>query len=274
MSEFSKAGKPPVVLTIAGFDPSSGAGVTADLQVFAAHGLFGTAAVTALTVQSTLGVAAVDVLDGAFLRQTLEHLVADLPPAGIKIGMLGSAHVVSEVAAFLKSLSDVAGQRVPVVLDPVLLSSSGKPLLEDSALELLRNELLPHVSWITPNYAELMRLVPSLNDVESALESMGSANPRMHVVATGGDAEGVPTDVWRSLDGETREFLGSRIETDSTHGTGCAFSSALLSSLVLGKDPADAIASAKEYVEGALQHAPGLGHGAGPLNFFWRQRNC
>ena len=158
----AKPGKPKVVLTIAGFDPSSGAGITADLQVFAAHGLFGTAAITALTVQSTLGVSYVEAVSAKTLRATLDHLVADLPPAGIKIGMLGSAEAVRTVADFVRSLSDVDGSlKVPVVLDPVLRSSSGAALLVPEALEALRAELLPLVSWITPNLQELIQLVRS-----------------------------------------------------------------------------------------------------------------
>ena len=132
------------VLTIAGYDPSSGAGATADLMVFAAHGLFGTSCITGLTVQSTMGVLASHPIDAKVVRETLNCLHADLPAAGIKIGMLGTAAVVATVADFLARLR-VQGSRVPVVLDPVLRSSSGRELLDDEGMVLLRERLLRHV---------------------------------------------------------------------------------------------------------------------------------
>ena len=272
----AKPGKPKVVLTIAGFDPSSGAGITADLQVFAAHGLFGTAAITALTVQSTLGVSYVEAVRAKTLRATLDHLVADLPPAGIKIGMLGSAEAVQTVADFVRSLSDVgASLKVPVVLDPVLRSSSGAALLVPEALEALRAELLPLVSWITPNLQELIQLVRCTGSgFEELASSLGEDNPGLFVVATGGDEEGVPTDRVRYPSGRVETFHGQRVETRSNHGTGCAFSSALLSQLVLGKTSEEAVTLAKRYVEGALRSAPGLGSGNGPMDLLWPMRSC
>jgi len=268
---------PAVLLTIAGFDPSNGAGITADLQVFAAHGFFGTSAITALTVQSTQGVAAVENVAADMLRHTLDCLLCDLPPAGIKIGMLGSAENVLAVCGFLRALSDIeACRRIPIVLDPVLRSSSGAALLTSEGEVVLFQELLALVSWITPNYIEMRQLSEVReDDLLSSMERLSSRYPGLQVLVTGGDQDGSPLDFWRSSsDGEILEFRGRRVETKSTHGTGCAFSSALLCRLVEGRKPAEAIAAAKTYVEGALRHAPGVGHGTGPLGLLWPLQHC
>ena len=269
---------PTVALTIAGFDPSSGAGVTADLSVFAAHGIYGTSAITATTVQSTMGVLAVRAADAAWLQRTLEHLSADLPPAGIKIGMLATDAIVRVVAEFLRSTP----VRVPVVLDPVLQSSSGVELLNPAALRRIHTELLSVAGWITPNWNELSVLtgmrIENIEDASRAADALGKPHPGLHIVATGGDQE-EPIDLLRTPGGAMQTFRGERVETTSTHGTGCAFSSALLSRLILGDSPAKAVANAKAYVTEALRTAPGVGHGRGPLNLLWplragHRRNC
>jgi len=273
----TSAKKPPIVLTIAGFDPSNGAGITADLQVFAAHGLFGTSAITALTIQSTISVAAVDLLWPANLRETLHHLTADLPPVGIKIGMLGSPEMVREVVDFLHQPDEAEPLKtsIPIVLDTVLRSSSGAPLLDADGLQILCDQLLDQVTWITPNWQELSLLtgteIDTLDTAASALDLLHDRYPHLYVVATGGD-QAAPIDLLLTPTGELHQFRGRRIETTSTHGTGCAFSSALLSSLVLGEAPIEAVNAAKLYVEGALQHAPGLGNGRGPLDLLWPLR--
>ena len=263
---------PPVLLTIAGFDPSNGAGITADLQVFAAHGMFGTSAITALTVQSTLGVRAVQPVDEALLAATLSELQADLPPVGIKIGMLGSAGAVRSVAAFLGALPTWP----TVVLDPVLRSSSGHDLLKADAIAELQERLLPLVDWVTPNWEELAVLsgLPVRREAE-ALEAMAAlaANQAMlGIVATGGDLEDEPLDILRLPDGQVERFTGQRVQTTSTHGTGCAFSSALLCGLVRGQTASTAVRQAKHFVEGALRHAPGVGGGRGPMDLLWPLR--
>ena len=264
---------PPIALTIAGFDPSNGAGITADLQTFAAHGLFGTSAITALTVQSTLGVASAEAVSTELFRRTLDHLKADLPPAGIKIGMLATREIIAETTAFINEYKLL----IPIVIDPVILSSSGAPLLDPEGLRALQEELLDHVSWITPNWAELAALtsrkVQFAPDAETALHALGHRYPHLHIVATGGDHGDKPIDLLRIPTGEIHSFPGRRIDTTSTHGTGCAFSSALLSRLVLGDTPLAAVAGAKAFVEGALSHAPGLGHGRGPMDLLWPLRH-
>lgn len=261
-----------VALAIAGFDPSSGAGVTADLAVFAAHGIFGTSAITAMTVQSTMGVAAVRATDPAWLLRTLDHLSADLPAAGVKVGMLGSDTVVRAVAGFLRT----ARSRVPVVLDPALRSSSGHELLEPQALRRMKEELFPAVGWITPNWAELSALVRlpvrTLEEANKAADALGRSHPGLHIVATAGDQE-EPVDLLRMPSGAVQSFRGERVRTTATHGTGCAFSSALLSRLILGDEPAKAVANAKAYVTEALRSAPELGRGRGPLDLLWPLRS-
>jgi hydroxymethylpyrimidine/phosphomethylpyrimidine kinase len=270
---------PSIALTIAGFDPSNGAGITADLQTFAAHGLFGVSAITALTVQSTLGVASVHPVSAELFRQTLNHLTADLPPAGIKIGMLASREIVDEAVDFIQVLvkEKSSKQNIQIVLDPVILSSSGAALLDREGLVVLKEELLNHVSWVTPNRAELALLtgkkVQSASDAEAALHALGLRYPHLYTVATGGDQGDHPLDLLRTPVGEIHSFPGRRIDTTSTHGTGCAFSSALLSRLLLGDAPVAAVAGAKAFVEGALTGAPGVGHGRGPMDLLWPLRH-
>ena len=259
-----KTGQRPVVLTIAGFDPSSGAGITADLKVFAAHRLYGASAITALTVQSTLGVRRVAPVLPDLLRETLDCLSADLSFAGVKIGMLGTGEVAGVVAEFLEKSGIPAGR---VVLDPVLRSSSGRDLLSEDGVRRLMSDLLPGVGWVTPNSEELAVLsempVPSREAVPEAARRLAERHPGLNVVVTGGHLD-APDDYLRTAEGETRWFAGERIETRATHGTGCAFSSALLARLVLGDAPAEAVAAAKAYVAGAMRAAQPIGKGRGP----------
>lgn len=253
-------------LTIAGFDPSSGAGITADLQVFAAHGIFGTSAITALTVQNTMGVRAVSVVDAPVLHHTLATLEEDLPPQGIKLGMLGGAAQVEAVIAYLCSIRE----RKPwVVLDPVLRSSSGAELLEEHAVELLREHLLPMVDAVTPNVQELAVLT---GDACSTEEEIAAAARKLSAVArcvvvTGGDRT-VPND--HVFIGDSTNVLeGEHITTQATHGTGCAFSSAMLCGLMQGKTAVEAAHSAKQYVAQAMRLAIPRGRGRGPMHLLW-----
>ncbi len=258
------------VLTIAGFDPSSGAGVTADLMVFRAHGLFGTSCITGMTVQSTVGVRASHPVDAMVVRETLECLWDDLPAAGIKIGMLASAANVAAVADFLMR---VRAAGVVVVLDPVLRSSSGTELLEAGGVRLMRERLLPLVDWVAPNLDELAilsgRRVAERDDVPEAARALQRAVHGLNVMATGGHLA-VPDDFVITADGRMRWLAGERVETTSTHGTGCALSSALLCGLVRGD--ADAPRAAKEYVAGALRAARAIGTGRGPVEHLWQMR--
>lgn len=254
------------VLTIAGFDPSSGAGVTADLMVFAAHGLFGVSCITGLTVQSTIGVRGSHPVSADVVRATLDCLRDDLALDGVKIGMLATAENVAAVADFLSGLDG----RVPVVLDPVLRSSSGKELLEVDGVALMRDRLLPLVDWVTPNLDELGvltgRRVVERDDVAAAVEALRDGYGGLNVFATGGHLA-VPDDLVVRVGGELRWLAGERIPSTSTHGTGCALSSALLCGLVRGD--ADAALRAKVYVVEAIRSAVAVGKGNGPVNLLW-----
>jgi hydroxymethylpyrimidine/phosphomethylpyrimidine kinase len=262
------------VLTIAGFDPSSGAGVTADLMVFAAHGLFGTSAITSLTIQSTTGVRSSEPVSGRTVAETLDCLHADLPPAGIKLGMLATSETVEVVAGYLERARR-ASDGTPVVLDPVIRSSSGRELLEARGVDLLKERLLPLVNWVTPNLAELSLLagkrVETPVEVVSAARSLQDRFPDLSILATGGHLK-QPDDLLLAAGREPQWIRGKHIESRSTHGTGCALSSALLSRLVLGDRAPEAAARAKEYVAEAIRRAVPLGFGNGPLNHLWPLR--
>jgi hydroxymethylpyrimidine/phosphomethylpyrimidine kinase len=268
------------VLTIAGFDPSSGAGVTADLMVFAAHELFGTSCITGLTVQSTVGVRSTTAVSGEVVKATLDCLVSDLPPAGIKIGMLTTAEIVSVVAEFLAGFRDEES-RVPVVLDPVLRSSSGRELLDAAGVAAMRESLLPLVDWVTPNLEELGvltgREVKKREDMPEAALALKEMGWELNVLATGGhlnppDDLLVPAGLLVPAEGEMFWLTGEQMVSRSTHGTGCAFSSALLSRLVWGDGARDAAAAAKRYVEEAIRTAEPMGKGIGPMNNLWPLR--
>jgi len=265
----------PIALTIAGFDPSSGAGITADLKVFAAHNLYGMACITALTVQSTLGVRRVEPVSPETICETLACLRDDVTPAGVKIGMLATVEAVGEVARFL---TDAGIDRQRVVLDPVIRSSSGRELLSAEGVARLRSELLAHVGWITPNLDELAVLTemavsgpdaisPAADRLRAIAASRG--NPALNVVVTGGHLDR-PDDFLLTQAGESFCLNGQRVETNATHGTGCAFSSALLSQLLAGKEPKEAASLAKTYVTAALQAAYLVGRGKGPMHHLFR----
>jgi len=261
---------PPVVLSIAGFDPSSGAGVSADIKTIAAHGCYGVGCITALTVQSTQGVRRVEPVSGKLIRETLRELANDIPIAAVRLGMLGNAEVVAAVADFLSTNS------LPnVVLDPILRSTSGIQLLDDSGAEKLRSLLsLAHV--ITPNIDEASALagvpVTNLEQMKVAalkLHDMGTSN----VVVTGGHLErAIDLLSERQPEGPPRqtEFGANLLRSNSTHGTGCAFATAIACNLALGRQLGDAVIMAKVYVAKAIGKAYPLGKGAGPLHHLYR----
>ncbi len=276
-------GSAPVVLSIAGFDPSSGAGITADIKTIAAHGCYGATCITALTVQTTQGVRAVEAVKPEIVRDTLRELAADLPVSAVRIGMLGSAAVVEAVVDFLESL------RPPnVVLDPVVRSSSGAELLEPAGVDILKRRMLPLVSVVTPNVDEVAVLTghpkanpvaaghlhpdaePRLRAAVAAAETLLDGGARA-IVVTGGHLE-KPADVllWRP-EGQlqVKIFPSRRIESCSTHGTGCAFAASLACSLALGTALPEAVVGAQEYVFRAIQTAEPLGRGIGPINHLW-----
>ena len=261
---------PPVVLTIAGFDPCSGAGVTADIKTIAAHGCYGVACITALTVQSTVSVRRVKVVDAKLVAETLAELASDLAIAAVHIGMLGSGKVVRTVTEFL------AAHKMPnIVLDPILRSSSGTSLVDAAGVRLLTEELLPLAAVVTPNIDEASALTGlSVTDPEQ----MRAAARRLHemgasaVVVTGGHLEkAIDLLSFTSKRGIEQELFKSvRLRSNSTHGTGCAFATAVACHLAMGRGLPEAVLLAKAYVAAAISNAYLLGHGTGPVHHLYR----
>jgi hydroxymethylpyrimidine/phosphomethylpyrimidine kinase len=269
------AGAPPsVVLTIAGFDPSSGAGVTADIKTIAAHGCYGVACITALTIQSTMGVQRVSGVACDIIRETLEELHSDVEIAAVHIGMLGSARVAQAVADFL-----TVAKLPNIVLDPVLASSAGAELLDKSGLQILTETLLPLATVITPNLEE----AAVLTGLEvTNLDQMRRAAARLHqlgatgVVVTGGHLEkAVDLLSFTSASGVQQEvFKAERQQSNSTHGTGCAFATAVACHLAQGKGLPEAVLLAKAYVRAAIMNAHPLGRGVGPVHHHYRMQEA
>ncbi len=259
---------PPVVLSIAGYDPSSGAGVTADIKTAAAHGCYALSCITALTIQSTLGVKRVVPLPPELVAATLNELRTDFEISAVRLGMLGWGEVARAVADFLDG--DGLGP-VPMVLDPIVRASSGTELLDAAGLEIIRTRLLPKATVCTPNLAEAAALagipVADLNDARAAAAKLHALGARA-VVITGGHLQGDAVDLLSLADGGAEEFRAARIESRSTHGTGCAFAMALACNLALGLSLRNAVAEAKDYVARAIAQAEPLGHGIGPMNLF------
>jgi hydroxymethylpyrimidine/phosphomethylpyrimidine kinase len=263
---------PPIVLTIAGFDPSSGAGVSADIKTIAAHGCYGIACITALTVQSTAGVRRVEAVDAGLVAETLTELASDVQIAAVHIGMLGSAKVVRAVVDFL-----VAYKIPNVVLDPVLKSSSGTALVDAAGARLLIDELLPLATIVTPNIDEASFLtgLPVTDP-----EQMRAAARKLHemgasaVVVTGGHLEkAIDLLSFTGSRGIEQElFKSARLKSSSTHGTGCAFATAVACHLAMGRGLPEAVLLAKAYVAAAIGNAHPLGHGIGPVHHLYRMQ--
>lgn len=263
----------PVILSIAGFDPSSGAGVTADVKTAAAHGCFAVTCVTAVTVQTTVGVHRVEPILGEVVSQTLYELAADLAIAAVRIGMLGSAEVAEAVAGFLETA------KLPnVVLDPIVRSSSGSALVSPRGMEIMRTRLLPLCDLITPNLAEAAALIGQEVSVIDAMRTAGRQLLGMgarNVVVTGGHLEGgraVDLLLWRDPDSGDlfeEELSAEHLDSRSTHGTGCAFATSVACHLARGYRMADAVSGAKNFVLSAIEKAEPMGHGVGPLNLLW-----
>jgi hydroxymethylpyrimidine/phosphomethylpyrimidine kinase len=280
------AEKPPIILTIAGFDPSSGAGVTADIKTIAAHACYGVACITALTVQSTSGVRRVEVLDPALVSETLEELAADVEIAAVHIGMLGSAKVVRAVADFLSGAPARPGTgrsgpqngrpRLPnIVLDPILKSSSGAELLDTAGTRLLVERLIPLADVVTPNIDEAAVItgieVNDLNEMKAAaakLHEMGASA----MVITGGHLEkAIDLLSFKTKRGVEQEiFKAERQRSNSTHGTGCAFATAMACHLALNRGLAEAALLAKTYVTAAITYGHPVGRGTGPIHHLYR----
>jgi hydroxymethylpyrimidine/phosphomethylpyrimidine kinase len=255
-------------LTIAGSDSSGGAGIQADLKTFAAHGVFGMSALTAVTAQSTLGVTGIHAVPADLVTAQIEAVAADIGVDAVKTGMLATAATVEAVAAAIAALD------LPfVVVDPVMVAKSGDRLLDEEAHLAIRTELLRRAYVVTPNIPEaealLGRPIVTADAARDAARRLHDLGPTA-VVVKGGHLPG-PTVIDFFFDGhELVELTGPRIASSSTHGTGCTFASAIAANLALGRGLRDAVALAKAYVAGAIREAPGLGRGHGPLNHFWK----
>ena len=261
---------PPVVLTIAGFDPSSGAGATADIKTIAAHGCYGVAALTALTVQSTSGVKRTEPVDAVLLRETLQGLRDDSKILAVHIGMLASAAVADAVADFLES-----AQLPCIVLDTILRSSSGAELIEDAGIKVLADRLLPLATVVTPNAQEAAVLtgaqVNSVEEMKRAAQQLKEMGANA-VVITGGHLN--PTlDVLLSANGDLQTFKSEKLDTNYTHGTGCAFSTSIACNLAQGRPLAEAVLIAKSFLTAAIANGYPIGKGVNPVNHMYRMRN-
>jgi hydroxymethylpyrimidine/phosphomethylpyrimidine kinase len=254
-------------LTIAGSDSIAGAGIQADLKTFAALGVYGTSALTAVTAQSTTGIVDIVTLPADFVTAQIEAVAGDITLHAAKTGMLATAAIVEAVAAAIKSL-----ELPRVVVDPVMVSKSGAHLLDDDGVLMMRTELIPCAAVVTPNIpeAEILsgRRIESIEQARAAaveIHQMGASA----VVITGGHAPGNEI-VDLLFDGEIfTELQTSRIDTPHTHGTGCTFASAVAAFLAAGHPVVEAVVRAQDYVRGAIRHALPLGHGHGPLGHFW-----
>ena len=254
----------PVALTIAGSDPSGGAGIQADLKTFHQFGVYGQAVISLLTVQNTQSVARVQVIDPELVRQQIEAVVADIPPNAVKTGALGDAGVVQVVADWAKTRTS------PLIVDPVMISKHGSALISQQAQQVLRQELLPNCTLITPNIPEAEALtgvqLQTESDILKAAESLLSLGCGA-VLIKGGHLPGHPVDWFMDQDGYF-QLSGRRVQTRHSHGTGCTLSAAITALLALNVDLREAVRQAKHFVQQAIETAPGLGHGCGPINHF------
>jgi hydroxymethylpyrimidine/phosphomethylpyrimidine kinase len=268
-----------VALTIAGSDSGAGAGIQGDLKTFAAHGVYGISAVTAVTAQNTTGVMRTEPMPSDVVTAQLEAVMSDFGAHAVKTGMLANAAIVEAVAAAAQDLE------LPyLVVDPVMVSSSGDPLLDDEGVMALKKELLRRAHAVTPNIheAEVLSGVAIRNeqDRREAARRIFALGP-VHVVITGGHT---PKGGWHDTtvdashgivdlvyDGEVfTEYAAERVAGRHTHGTGCTFSAALTAHLALGRSLHDAVPLAQGYVAAAIRHAPQLGSGSGPMNHLWQ----
>jgi hydroxymethylpyrimidine/phosphomethylpyrimidine kinase len=251
-----------VALTIAGSDPSGGAGLQADLKTFHQHGVYGTSVVTLLTVQNTRAVDAVEGLSPAFVLAQLDAVLADVPPVAAKTGALGSAAVIEALA---RRAADFG---FPLVVDPVMISKHGHALIDPDAAGVLAKKLLPHAFLVTPNMREAAALagfdVDDLPAMERAAATIALRGVP-HVLVKGGQLTGASVDVLWS-DGELHRFAADRIDTHHTHGTGCVYSAAITARLARGEPLLAAVQGAKTFVTDAIRTNPELGGGYGPIN--------
>jgi len=250
---------PPVALTIAGSDPSGGAGIQADLKTFHQFGVYGEAVITLITVQNTVGVQRIECLAPALVAQQIHAVLDDIPPQAIKLGAVGNAAIVEAVAAALEHST------APLVIDPVMISKHGAPLMDAAAIDAFKRLLIPRAFLITPNLPEAFALTGE-QEIQAAASALVAAGARAALIK-GGHTGGPRSDDLLLYNG-WHTFAAERIESRNTHGTGCTYAAAITAELAKGVDLLTAVGRAKSYVTQAIRTAPGLGKGVGPLNHF------
>jgi hydroxymethylpyrimidine/phosphomethylpyrimidine kinase len=253
-----------IALTIAGSDSGGGAGIQADLKTFHRFGVFGTSAITAVTAQNTRGVDGWIGLEPDFVRKQIDAVATDLRPSAVKCGMLGTADVVDTVADALRTHS-----LAPLVLDPVMVATSGDPLVDPPAVRAIRERLIPLAALVTPNLDEVAVLLgsrpPNEEAMAAAARGIVTELGAQAALVKGGHLDGDEVvDVL--FDGERHVFRRPRVRTSNTHGTGCTLSAAITARLAVGDSMLDAVTAGLEFVHQAIRTAPGLGGGHGPLN--------
>ena len=262
--------RPRVALTIAGVDSGGGAGIGADLKTFEAHGVWGTSAVTAVTAQDTTGVHGVHVVPAEIVAAQVEAVLGDIGVDAVKTGMLATGAIVDAVATVLPA-------DARLVVDPVLVSTSGTPLLEPDAVGTLRDHLLARATVVTPNLAEAAVLTGAapivdragMAEAAQALVALGAAV----VMVTGGHLAGDPVDcIAAAGERDVRWIEGRRIDNAGAHGSGCVLSAAIAAELARGMEPIDACVAAKRFVEGAIAAAVDIGRGGAPVDPGWQSR--
>jgi hydroxymethylpyrimidine/phosphomethylpyrimidine kinase len=258
----------PIALTIAGSDSGGGAGIQADIKAMEANGVFAASALTAVTAQNTEAVTMAFNLPGQLIEAQIDAVASDFDVAAAKTGMLSSTPIIEVVAAKIE-----AHDLYPLVVDPVMVSKSGFKLLEDDAIDTLRDRLIPQATVVTPNAHEAAMLagmsIETVDDAKAAAEAIYQQGPEA-VVVKGGHLRGKAEVVDVFFDGQQMQsFTAPRVDTENTHGTGCTYASAIAAHLAKGAGLATAIERAKQYVTGAIRHALPFGRGHGPTNHFF-----
>ncbi|WP_417357892.1 bifunctional hydroxymethylpyrimidine kinase/phosphomethylpyrimidine kinase [Flavobacterium sp.] len=260
----------PTVLTIAGTDPSGGAGIQADLKTFSALGCYGMSVITALVAQNTTGVRGIHNVPAQFVEQQLDAVMEDIRPNAIKIGMVHTSQLVEVIAAILKKYPDI-----PVVFDPVMVATSGDKLIEDATIEVIVSQLFPLVTLITPNMDEASLLANMPIQTVAQMQQAGQVINRTGCKALlmkGGHLKTKQlTSILMDKNGIVNTYVSDKVDTNNVHGSGCTLSSAIASYLARGEELQDAVAQAQQYINGAIYHGRDvlIGNGNGPLNHFY-----
>jgi hydroxymethylpyrimidine/phosphomethylpyrimidine kinase len=258
--------KPVRLLAIAGSDSGGGAGIQADIKTASALGAYAMTAVTAVTAQDTTGVGSIHLVPAPIVREQIERCLADIGADAIKIGMLGSYEIAQSVAAAL----DRFAKAIPVVLDPVIVATSGATLADDAVVDALKTLFFPAAALITPNLPEAERLcgfkLQTGDDLLRAGRVLLALGPRAVLLKGGHGGSDTVTDLLFTPDASPRSYIAKRVDTVHTHGTGCTLATAIACGLGEGLVLGDAIQRAHDYVQRAIRAAPGFGAGSGPIN--------